>query len=176
MRKNYSIAEALKILDLGRDQLFYWMKTKRLIKMEVEGKGRGARSRLSGKNIFELAIIKELSDIGVELNTIDQVLNGQNAYRIKSTAGEIALKRGERYVDYVFSIYEKEKIDDSYEELREFLLLLYKNEENEFEYELIVQNPVGRDHLRYLLTSHAVIVVDLYELIWKLDRKIGGEV
>jgi len=71
----FKIIEVIKALEVGRDQLFYWVKTKRLIKPEIEGKGRGKRSKFSLFNIFELAVIQELANLGLELNFIKEIKN-----------------------------------------------------------------------------------------------------
>ena len=47
----------IEFLDVNKDQLFHWVKTKGLVKPHVEGKGRGGRSKFSFENLLDLVLI-----------------------------------------------------------------------------------------------------------------------
>jgi DNA-binding transcriptional MerR regulator len=61
-------------LGIDKNRLFHWVVTKRLIRPVVEGKGRGGISLFSFVNILDLALIKELDDFGLELNSIKEII------------------------------------------------------------------------------------------------------
>ena len=78
MSKLYKIKEALEILEVDRNTLFYWIKSKRFTDPVERGRGKGARTRLSIFNLIELAIAKKLANLGVELNYIEDILRERN--------------------------------------------------------------------------------------------------
>jgi len=65
------------ILGIDKNKLFFWTQTKQLLKPEIEEKGRGGRSKFSFVNLLNLALIKELSEFGIELNAIKNILKAK---------------------------------------------------------------------------------------------------
>jgi len=66
--------QAIDLLGIKKEQLRHWVHNKRMIDPAVEGKGRGKRNKLSFTNLLDLALIKKLSDVGIELNHIEEIL------------------------------------------------------------------------------------------------------
>jgi len=69
-----------KILGINKDQLLHWTLTRRLIKPAIEGVGRGGRSQFTFKNLFFLALIKELSIFGLDLRIIKEIIGLKQLY------------------------------------------------------------------------------------------------
>lgn len=78
-----------KYLNITKDQLLHWVQTRRLIKPTKEGKGRGGRSRFSFENLLNLALIKELSDFGMELHSVKAILKGIKTQRALMSDGDL---------------------------------------------------------------------------------------
>lgn len=69
--KQYGAMDIQRILGISRNKLFFWTRTKNLVKpdiREVRGTGRG--NLFSFKNLLDIALIKNLDDAGYELNAI----------------------------------------------------------------------------------------------------------
>ncbi len=62
-----------RFLGIDKNKLFYWMKTYRLVTPVKEAEGTGTRSQFSFKNLLELAVVKELADLGYNLRTIQRL-------------------------------------------------------------------------------------------------------
>lgn len=74
--ESYKISDALKILNIPRDKMFYWIVRLNLIAPLIQGTGKGSHAtRLSIQNIIDLAITKKLIEIGFEINAIEKILN-----------------------------------------------------------------------------------------------------
>lgn len=93
------------ILDISKDQLLHWVKTMRLVKPIVTGKGRGGRSKFSFKNLLEIAIVKEMLNFGLDLNSIVKIKKEIDRYR-KNNKNVYSLVLEDDYlVDRFFYIY-----------------------------------------------------------------------
>jgi len=78
----FRIVDIEKLLGIKRDQLFYWFKTKRLIKPMHEAIGRGRRSEFSLDNLFQLSLVQKLTDYGIELGFVREILTGPTDRRV----------------------------------------------------------------------------------------------
>ena len=71
---HYEAQDIKRILGVDKNKLFYWIKTYRLLTPEVEeALGTGTRAKFSIKNLFELAVIKEMIAVGLDLSSIKQI-------------------------------------------------------------------------------------------------------
>lgn len=179
---SYKIADALRILDLGeegRDRLFYWIKHKRLkIKLEEEGKGRGKRSSLSFMNIFELAVIKELANLGIELSFIGDVLKSSVTATTEGGKGKlIKEKHFARYLDSVYDSYRKEAKKNE-----DFYVLIYKDKKNNYQFlpigpfsfiERLIKSK--KFNLSFNL-SNAIAILNLYKILREIEKKTGERI
>lgn len=178
---NIKIADALRILGLGeekRDQLFYWIKTKRLIKPEKEGIGRGKRSTLSIQNIIELAVVKELVGIGIELNFIRELLKTwveTKATRIESGKEKIIEKpmRFNRYLEFVMNEYRKNTNRD-----KDFYLLICKDKDDRYRFLFMDIFSFIEKFLKHKETipNSSVVIVNLFEVLRNIENKIGEKI
>lgn len=173
MRKNFSIADGMKILDIGRDQLFYWIKTKRLIIPEIEGKGRGARSKLSIINILELAVIKELSILGIELNCIEEILKinvgidfNEEGKRLKKPI------RFTRFLQYIYNKYCKGRGEKHHH----YHILIYKGKYSR--YDIMPRENIAGMFIKEIINPehYVVLIADLFEILRKVEEKIGENI
>jgi len=166
MRNTYKIVDVMKILDMGRDQLFYWFKTKKLIKPEIEGKGRGARTKFSKTNIFELAIVKELSKLGIELNFIYEILSSKKLF------GEKIISMN-NVTNFLVKRYQN--LEDKDKQNEDLFLFIYKNEQNKYLLHPIFKNSEGADSIVDKRLGSAHLVINIYEIFRKIERRIGEE-
>jgi len=142
IRQLFESRHVQEYLDIDKDRLFHWVKTKRLINPAIEGRGRGKKSKFSFENLLDLALTKELTNYGVELNMIKDILSGISNYsldrksRIKKTIWQTFKDRRSHYEkkgcvltiewgrleeEWVFDLLEGEEI---LEQLHEDILLL----------------------------------------------------
>lgn len=70
---SYSIVQATKLLGMSRDDISYLVTKRRLVKALVQGRGKGKRTRLSFRNLLDLALIKMLRRGGLDLNVIEDI-------------------------------------------------------------------------------------------------------
>lgn len=81
--RHFEAKDIKKLLDIDKNKLFYWIKTHRLLKPEVEeASGTGTRAKFSLKNLLELATVKELLNLGFDLNSIKKIKTKMNRYKI----------------------------------------------------------------------------------------------
>lgn len=72
--KLFLAADIERILGIDKNKLFYWIKTYRLLKPDIEvAKGTGSRAKYSLRNLLELATIKAFLTMGYDLNTIGRI-------------------------------------------------------------------------------------------------------
>jgi hypothetical protein len=164
---NYRIAEVLKFLDIGRDQLFYWIRTKRLIQLEEEGKGRGKRSLLSIKNIIELALAKDLVNIGIELTFVKDILQT----RIRPSEDQ---KISIPLVDFICNEYR-----DKGRDYPKYYLFINKDENNEYQFYPIWY--LRKMELGNIMDSFrekigVLLVVDVFKILERIETKTGEKV
>lgn len=123
-QKYFESRHIQEFLGIDKNQLFHWVQTKRLIEPAKVGKGRGGRSQFSFANLLDLALIKELSEFGVELNALKMIIEGKAIVIVQDkdnpkkgviTKGrstcEIFKEKREKYekVNLYLSIYLKDK-------------------------------------------------------------------
>lgn len=178
---SYKISDALKILGLGekgRDRLFYWIKHKDLnIELEEEAKGRGKRSSLSLENIFELAVVKELANWGIDLSTIGNFLKAGPTFKtFKSENGklkQIKDKHFARFLESVCYSYRKEAGKH-----RDFIVLIHKDENDNSRF-----LPIGSFYfIEDLIKDEkfdfgdSILILDLYKILRNIEVKTGEKV
>lgn len=72
--KHFEARDIKAILDIDKNKLFYWIKTHRLLKPEIEeASGTGSKAKFSLKNLLEIAMIKEMINFGFELKAIKEI-------------------------------------------------------------------------------------------------------
>ena len=82
--RHFEAKDIQKLLGIDKNKLFYWIKTHRLLKPEIEeASGTGTRAKFSIKNLLELATIKELISLGFDLNSIKKVKAKMDKYKIR---------------------------------------------------------------------------------------------
>jgi len=80
--KPYQVKDVKKLLGIDKNKLFYWIKTHRLLKPEIEeAKGTGTKVKFSLKNLLELAVIKEMLNFGFDLKSIKKIKRNIDKYR-----------------------------------------------------------------------------------------------
>ena len=81
--EQYEARHINDILGISRNQLFFWVKTHRLVTPDFEqGIGTGNRNRFSRKNLLEMMIIKELSSFGIDLRNIELIKNSIDSSKV----------------------------------------------------------------------------------------------
>ena len=73
----YTAKEIKRILGITPGQLFHWGRTWGLIEPEVKAKGRQGKNKYSLENLFQLAVIKELVNFGIELSFIEEIVRSE---------------------------------------------------------------------------------------------------
>jgi DNA-binding transcriptional MerR regulator len=158
--KNYNLTEAMKFLGIGRDQLFYWINRKRLIKPAVQGVGRGGRTRLSFQNTIYLAVIKELLDFGLELNTIKEILRETD--KLFSTIKENRKKHeDDKFVIILDKEKKTKKFSVSFLPTEDFILQVYDD----------LSHPIWEGEY----APWSILIINIYGIITKLEEEIGAK-
>lgn len=178
MRKTYKIIDAVNLLGVSRDRLFYWIKFQRLTTPEVRGEGRGTRSRLSILNIVELSIAKELASLGIELTLVRRILETTvTSHEIESTTGKRKTKSPKKTLklsEFVCEEYRKKERD-----YPSFYLIIFKNEKNEYEFYPLwyVRRPdLGSIMKMRNATVKAMVIVNIFEILQGIEKKLGEKV
>lgn len=70
----YTAKDIKRILDITPGQLFHWGRTWGLIEPEIKAKGRQGKNKYSLENLYQLALIKKLVNMGIELSVIERLL------------------------------------------------------------------------------------------------------
>lgn len=172
MAKLFSIAESIEIIGVDRDRLYHWIKRKRLIKPEIASRGRGRPNMLSVSNLAELALAKNLTDLGIELNFVEDILNTEVWLNLeKDEKGKFSRPgKFSRYIDSVFYLYKswKEKYDQE-----NYCIVIYKDEHNK--YKFIEQGEPDGINFKKLMkeTADTIIIADLFQLLHRIEEKIG---
>ena len=165
MPHKYSAKDVEKILGINPDKLFYWVKTKRLVSPMIEGKGRGKVNYYSFDNLFQLALIRNLTGFGIELNSIEEILKGPT-------------KRPKQKARLKLTILEYYKAKK--ETLREqgFLLMIVFHGRKKIYYKNIGTRDVILDMLNFMwgyeeteITPFGdVILIDLLRIILAIEK------
>ena len=72
----YTSKDVTKLLGIGKNQLSYLVKT-RIITPHEKVRGRGRVHKFSLENLFQLAVIKELVNFGIELSFIEEIVRSE---------------------------------------------------------------------------------------------------
>ena len=179
MSKKFGIVDLMDALELGRDQLFYWIKTKRLVKPEIEGKGRGARSKFSIFNVFELAVIRELASLGIELNFIEQIIKNREItglFKVKNGrkfhSGQLASK--DNLIKTAFHKYQLNKKDNR---TGEYYLMIFKDSSNKYKFFPIMDASALKQldvkELFEIGLIDSAVFLNLHGILRELEKKIG---
>jgi len=82
--KQFTAKDIKNILGIDRNKLFYWIKTYRMLKPEIEeALGTGKTSKYSLKNLFELSIINELLKSGFDMKTTKKIKKSLDNHEIE---------------------------------------------------------------------------------------------
>ena len=74
MNQTYESRHVKEFLGINKNQLFHWLKTKRLMRPILLGEGRGGRTKFSIDDLLTLSLIKEINEFGIELNTLKKIM------------------------------------------------------------------------------------------------------
>lgn len=156
MRKKFNLVRAIEIIGVDRERLFYWISHKRLIKPLVKGKGRGGRTFLSLENLLDLALINELSILGISLETISEFL--------ESTSGRWMLFRKDRkkYEEHGFLM-----VIDKYGITGEAEAALFPGRAlvNQLMDDFTLKSYAGGE------APMSVMIINLWKIIWTIEEK-----
>ena len=70
----YTAKNIQDIFGISSDKLFHWKQTWRLVKPEIEVKGRAFKNKYSFKNLLDIAFINELNKFGFEPSQISDII------------------------------------------------------------------------------------------------------
>ena len=176
MRK-YGLVEALKTLRLNRDRLHYWIKYQRLTMPIEPGKGRGAKTKLSFENLFELTMARELSDLGIELNVIKGMLETQ--YDGLNEEGKPDSNIKVSFAKYAMEKYETKTISGTKEECLFLQFTKHPIKEHQFLFTEIEFEPdLGKAIERNMYGDYrrASIILDVFGILEELEKATGEKV
>lgn len=180
MNRNYRIKDALEILEITRDKLFYWIKFQRLTIPEVQGEGKGTRSKLSILNIIELSIAKELANIGIELAFVRKILETiVSSYEPETTVGSFKIedKSGKRKTKKPTSRVKLSKfVYDEYRDRQRdypnFYFLIFKNEKGKYQFRpLWYVRVINLESIMKM--SNTMVIVNIFEILQTIENKLG---
>jgi DNA-binding transcriptional MerR regulator len=73
-KSSFQAGEIESLLGIGKNKLFYWTRTYRLLTPEIaEAQGTGNRARYSFRNLVELKFIAEMVKFGMDLRRIQAI-------------------------------------------------------------------------------------------------------
>jgi len=72
--QTYESRHIKEFLGIDKNQLFHWTQSKKLMRPTYLGEGRGGRSKFSLDDLLTLALIMEINNFGVELNTLKKIM------------------------------------------------------------------------------------------------------
>jgi DNA-binding transcriptional MerR regulator len=79
INRRYFMAKDIKaVLGITPGQLFHWGKTWKLVSPEIRAEGRQGKDKYSFKGLLTLSLIKELSDLGLDLGMIRRFLESHD--------------------------------------------------------------------------------------------------
>ncbi len=70
----YTATDIERLLGINATRLYHWVQTKRLLKPEIEGIGRGKSNEFNIDHLATLSLIKLLTDFRLDLSTIKWTL------------------------------------------------------------------------------------------------------
>jgi len=106
----YTSKEVCKILGIKPDQLSYYVRTKKLIKPAVLGKGRGTAHKFSLENLYQISLIQTLLKYGIELNFTKNIMNKTKTALPSVTIFDLYKEKKYREGGLLFEIYNYKKI------------------------------------------------------------------
>ena len=168
-QKTFESRHVEKYLGIKKNQLFHWTQTKRLVKPKIEGKGRGGRSKFDFAGLLNLALIKELSNFGLELNAIKDILRG-NRMAFRPDSDGFVLDKGRT----PWAIFKKNR--KNY--IKSGLLLEIVRMKNNY-YWVYMSGKQRKNWVEGYLPNEqgslpiAKLVIDVSQLVTELEYKTG---
>lgn len=173
MKKLFRIADALEILNIDRNRLFYWISSKGFTKPIEQGKRRGARTKLSVYNLIELAFAIKLANLGIEYSFIEDILKTKMDVRMELDEEGKFTKPGifSRYMEMICYYYRRYRNEG----IAHFFILIYK--ENG-EYKFWLKGYPGKVTIEDLMKNrdYALVIVDLFEIMRDIEKKTGEKI
>jgi hypothetical protein len=179
-RQDYFEARDIeRLLNINKDQLYHWVKLRRLIIPEVEeGQGRGGRSKFSFKNLLDLSLIKDLYELKFEFIRIHNIMKTKaplydpieggpavdwdELEKIKTDIWESFSSNRPEFVrdGYILVISKGREMDRVFAiNEKKFYKLLYK------------KSPPGKEQIDVI--QKPLIIIDLLEKIKGIEQKTG---
>lgn len=118
----YTSKDVCRILGIKPDQLSYYVRTKKLIKPAVIGKGRGSAHKFSLENLYQIALIQRLLKYGIELNFTKNIMNKTKTALPSLTIFDIYKEKKYKEGGLLFEIYNVRKTFSIFIVTREELL------------------------------------------------------
>lgn len=72
--QTYESRHVKEFLGINKNQLFHWIKTKKLMRPVMTGEGRGRRTRFSLDDLLTLSLIQAVHGFGIELNIVRKIM------------------------------------------------------------------------------------------------------
>lgn len=112
--KQFEAKDINKLLEINKNQLFYWINTHGFLKPEIEeASGTGTRAKFSLKNLLELAVIKRMTEAGFDLKKIKEIKDKLDNFNPEKKRGfNIFKKAFEEYLRSETAIYIYQQEDD----------------------------------------------------------------
>jgi DNA-binding transcriptional MerR regulator len=180
----YLAKDIRKLLGVSSGQLFHWGHTWGLIRPEIKAQGRAYKDKYSFMNLLDIALIKELNELGFEPSKIGQIIapfeHGPN------------LERGWKGSIWDYFKDGREDTKEYFEETGEWkpypgfekeglLLLIEKNKDGEYSLGYIGGIKVVLDYLKNTMrdlpheTPKSHIIVNVSRIIKDLEEKTGDK-
>jgi DNA-binding transcriptional MerR regulator len=178
-QKHFRAKDIERLLNINKDQLYHWVKLKRLIKPEIEeGFGRGGRNKFSFKNLLDLSLIKDLYELRFDFYQITQIMKTTAPLFDPITGGPEVdwdqMKKVETDIWESFSSNRPEFEEEGYV----LIIARGKNEdrifvtnEKKFYKMLYEKSPKRTDQIEAI--NKPLIIIDLLEKIRVLEQKTG---
>lgn len=181
-RSLFTAKDIMALLGVSSGQLFHWGRTWGLIIPEIKAQGRAFKNKYSFQNLLEIALIKELNDLGFEPSKIKQIIEPFD----HGPALEIGWKGNvwdyfrdgredtEEYDDYLKKSYTYPGFDKS-----GCLLLITKEKSGEYSLGYIDGVKGALFSLEKSLTvpkdsvTRAAIMINLSNIVKELEKKTG---
>jgi len=153
----YTSKDVCRILGIKPDQLSYYVRTKKLIKPAVIGKGRGSAHKFSLENLYQIALIQRLLKYGIELNFTKNIMN-----KTKTALPSLT----------IFDVYKEEKykkgglLFEIYNLRRTFIIFIVTREE-------LIRNIKARFDPGNKKSSKDVLIIDVGDILREIEEKTG---
>ncbi|MHA1285537.1 MAG: MerR family transcriptional regulator [Promethearchaeota archaeon] len=172
-RRLFTAKDIKKYFGITPGQLFHWGRTWGLIKPEVKAEGRQGKDKYSLKNLFFLSLIKELTNFGISLSTIREIVKYSREY-IPYNYGKLEdIYEYVKKVDddhcyltiYVWKIRAPKKYKEKYKNLTEGTGISWGLEK---------EDEISRI-LSYSKRTKSVLIIDLKKLMSEIEEIINEE-